>query len=154
MRRPRLRAALPWALLALGLFSVAWIAAYPAETFWRARYWLEPDAKRVALVGLMHAVPDGGSWELSNAVRSGDDLLRDTAGIYLRRRGDPRGLGVLVDLCYEYPGGHIKLDPERSLAEAIGADPRIREHRDTGEWWADFGPRLAYVGGGQWRCDP
>jgi hypothetical protein len=130
------------------------VAVRPAVSYWRVRYWIEPSARCVALGGLMRATDTGGSFELAHAARSGNDLLRRAAAGYLAERGDRDGVRTMVDLCYEFPDGHLKFSPRAMLAEQVQAeDLRLAAHRDADAWWTPNAPRLRYTGAGRWRLD-
>lgn len=122
--------------IGLGVAVLAGTAIWWPEAHWRIRYWMEPSARIPSLGRLVGTRPDAGEFELSHAVRSESSLLSFTAAQILARRGDARGYRRLVELCYEYPQGHLKYDADHALAKHLEADPHLSEHRDADAWWA------------------
>jgi hypothetical protein len=136
------------------LVPVVLVAIWPTVTFWRLRYWVEPSARCSMLARLMEATPDGGWFELRHAARSGNEMLRMCAAKFLVERGDPEGVRVVVELCYENPEGCLKFSPQGMLREiVVEGDPALDKHPSADAWWHARGQALHHMGDGRWRLD-
>lgn len=134
------------------LVPVVLVAIWPRVSYWRLRYWIEPSARCSMLAGLMEATPDGGWFELRHAARSKNEMLRQHAATFLVQRGDPEGVRVVVELCYENPEGCLKFSPQDMLHEIVAeGDPHLEAYANADAWWAARRGALHHDGGGRWR---
>ncbi|MHC4137000.1 MAG: hypothetical protein ACYS0K_18745 [Planctomycetota bacterium] len=136
--------------LVLGGALAAYLVLFPRVTYARAAYWLNPGGRYGALYDLVHEAPDGGWLELRHAIRSGNGLLHYHAACYLADKGDADGIRMIVEVHYESPYCHLKVDPHLDLRVYLRGDPRLDEHRGAEDWWDANGKQLVHRGDGRW----
>ncbi len=134
-------------------FVVGFVLANPLGFGSRVGYWMPGTDRVSSLDRLMKAEPTGGETELNHALESEDKDLRLCAARHMARKGDPRGLEVVVELCP--PSGPLS-HPARAVLEELVVHPESIDKFDSvQEWFRTIRPVLRFESGvACWSGEP